>query len=122
LPWTYIGGSRELIGAVLADPSLEAQPTSLDEPIAERHPAWIDAAVASALDDALRDGHATLAPQQGGIEITLHRPRRGRTGSITVAGAGSSSTRTLSGDDPDLLDSVRRPVTWSVVDILTKQE
>jgi hypothetical protein len=56
LPWTYVGGSKGLIGRVLSHPELEALPALPDDPNTLRAPAWLDTSLHAAVRELLRCG------------------------------------------------------------------
>jgi hypothetical protein len=121
LAWTYVGGSAELVAAVVTDPRLEALAVSPDTNNWMTVPAWVTARTEHAARLIRRDGHAVLETPYGNVRaslttdasgswrLTLDRGVQGQPGS---GSSGSSSSR------PPSDDSVVRSLTHSVVDLV----
>jgi hypothetical protein len=75
LAWTYIGGPRGLIDAILADERIEAFPASAGDPVS-RVEGWVAAWVDELADGLLARGEASLTTCRGSVEARLRRPRR----------------------------------------------
>lgn len=100
--YTYVAGSAALIGEVLADPRLEAQPVRLDDSTWSPLPAWIIDAVRPGAGELLARGTATVTTGWGTVHATLQRPRTGHGGWL--------ETRT------------RHGTSWSLVRKVTEDE
>jgi hypothetical protein len=105
LPWSYIGGPRGLIDAVLADLRVEALPAAPDDPVS-RVEDWVAGWAAELADGLLARGEAALSTPRGSVEAWLLRPGRLRDGELRIrttgAKGGYSSSRSslgLRGDE-----------------------
>ncbi len=117
LPCTYVGGSAELIDAILADPRLEAMPVAAEDSHWSRAPAWVDERADAAARELLAHGRATVSTQWGPVEARLRRPRRWRHGELTIGGPGRSGwTRIDRRSEADLHRNVRRSIAGAIVD------
>ena len=123
LPWTYLGGPAGLIGAVRADPRLEALPARPDDPLG-RVEDWVSAWAEQAADRLLAAGEATITTSRGTVLARLARPRPGLAGSLStqsVADNGVSrtgSTRLHEGTEAGLRGEIRRPLIWAIIDLV----
>jgi hypothetical protein len=121
LQWTYVGGPRGLIDAVLADGRIEALPAAPDDPVSrveDRVTAWAD----QVADGLMAGGAASLSTPRGSVDAWLRRPRGVRRGElrIEVAGrsvSGSSVRSGLRGDDRKLRREVHDHLTFAVLDL-----
>lgn len=122
LPWTYVGGPRSLIDAILADERIEALPATADDPVS-RVEDWVAAWVDELADGLLARGEASLTTCRGSVEARLRQPGRlgrFRKGTLftQVTGAGGDSSgsgeTTLSGPD-GLRDELRLYLTFTVL-------
>jgi hypothetical protein len=97
LPWTYVGGPRGLIDAILTDPRIEALPASPGDPVS-RVEDWVEAWVDALTDDLLARGEASLTTCRGSVGASLRRPRgpgrlrKGELSTRVTGSAGYSST------------------------------
>ena len=118
LQWTYVGGPRELIDAVLADGRIEALPAAPDDPVS-RVEGWVAAWAGQLTDGLMTRGAASLSTPMGSVEARLRRPHGIREGElrIEVTGRGSSgSTRSgLRGDEKQLRREVCDELTFAVL-------
>jgi len=89
MPWSYIGGPRGLIDAVLADRRVEALPAAPDDPVS-RVEDWVAGWTAELTDDLLARGEAALSTPRGSIEAWLRRPSRLGDGELRIQAVGSS--------------------------------
>jgi hypothetical protein len=101
LPWTYVGGTTELIGRVLADQRLEALPATPDDLIILRLDGWLADLIERATDDVLSKGSAHLTLTLGTAEVTwrksgvfAHRSLSSTTTGINGESSGHSPVRT----------------------------
>jgi hypothetical protein len=122
--WTYVGGSRELIDALVADDQLEAQPADPDEPQSPRLLPWTENAVDAAVADLLAAKPATIATAAGRIAATARLPGPIRAGELRITryepdGTESGGAWTSLGRDRE---SARRQIhfqlRWAVIDLL----
>lgn len=90
LAWTYLGGPATLISDALANPRLEAQPTSPDDAHQLRPPKWLAAAIKDAAAELLDSGTATLDTWRGTVQAHWN----GRTARPTVICASSADRPT----------------------------
>jgi hypothetical protein len=125
LPWTYIGGPRGLIDAILADDRIEALPAAPDDRVS-RVEDWVAAWVDQLVGDLLAHGAASLSTPRGSVDARLRRPRGIRHGDlrieVTGRDGGSSSTWTSShqrGEDK-LRSDVRSYLTMAVLSLTGK--
>jgi hypothetical protein len=122
LPWTYVGGPRGLIDAILADGRIEALPASPGDPV-NRVEAWVAAWVDELADGLLARGEASLTTPRGSVDAWLRRPGRLRTGELhiqtTGAGGGYSSSRGYRPvrRDDDLRAELTLHLTLAVLDL-----
>ena len=89
LPWTYIGGPRGLIDAVLADWRVEALAAAPDDPVS-RVEGWVANWAAELTDGLLASGEAALSTPRGSIEAWLRRPSQLGDGELRIRATGSS--------------------------------
>lgn len=83
LPWTYVAGSVALVEAVLAEPRIEALPTSAADPVA-RVEAWVAQLVERAVVELLQTDHVVIDTSMGTVRAWLERPSRVRSGAIRI--------------------------------------
>jgi hypothetical protein len=88
LMWSYIGGPRGLIDAVLADLWVEALPAAPDDPVS-RVEDWVAGWAAELADGLLARGEAALSTPRGSIEAWLRRPSRLHDGELRIRAIGS---------------------------------
>lgn len=121
LPWTYVGGSSELIAAVVSDTRLEALVVSPDVNNWMTVPAWVTALAEQAAHLILRDGHAVLETPYGSVRATLATDETGSwrlTMDRRVEGElGSGSSWSSSSQTPSD-DSLVRSLTRSVIELV----
>lgn len=122
LQWTYIGGPRELIDAILADDRVEALPATPDDPVS-RVEDWVTAWAGQLADGLMTRGAASLSTPRGSVGAWLRRPHRIRKGElrIEVTGRGASGGSIypgLRGDDETLRREIHHYLTSAVLDLL----
>lgn len=113
LRWSYVGGSADLIDAVLTDSRIEALPTGTGEPLS-RVEDWVARWVEEAVDQLLATGRAIVWTSRGTVEAELQRPtwlRHGwsRTSSMGDNGVVGDSNGRIE-RDPDT--QLRRHLTF----------
>ncbi len=119
LPWTYVGGPRGLVGAILADGRIEALPASPSDPVS-RVEGWVAAWVDELADGLLARGEASLTTPRGSIEARLRRPGGPRKGELRIhaSGAGGYSSGSSSylgrGGEAELRDELTLYLTSAV--------
>jgi len=126
LPWTYIGGPRGLIDAILADDRIEALPAAPGDRVS-RVEDWVAVWADQLLEDVLAQGTASLSTPRGSVDARLRRPEGTRHGDlrIEVLGRGghtSSSWNTLGnreGED-ELRSTVCAYLTMAVLGLTGK--
>lgn len=107
LPWTYIGGSAELIRQVLADPRIEAQPAKPTDNMHFRVRGWLADAADQAATEVLTTGQCTVHTALGRMHASLagnririsHENDRGVSGGKLVARGEAA---------------IREEVTWRI--------
>jgi hypothetical protein len=121
LQWTYVGGPRGLIDAVLADDRIEALPAAPDDAVS-RVEDWVTAWADQLADGLMAGGAASLSTPRGSVDAWLRRPHGVRRGElrIEVAGrsvSGSSVRSGLRGDDQQLRREVHDYLTFAVLNL-----
>jgi hypothetical protein len=115
LPWTYVGGTRELIDEVLAHPGLEALPALADDVHGMTVPPWLEAKLRVAVDELMEHGESTVEISVGAVRASLRRPTRTRRGLLRIdrdrglpgGATGSSESYPGWGERDRLRDSAR---------------
>lgn len=97
LPWTYVGGPRGFIDAILADERIEALPVSPDDPVS-RVEDWAAAWVDELTDGLLAHGEASITTCRGTVRAWLRRPARLRKGALFTQVTATGGDRISSGD------------------------
>jgi hypothetical protein len=121
LPWTYVGGPRGLIDAILAGQRIEALPAAPGDPVS-RVEDWVSAWVDELTDDLLARGEGALTTCRGSVEAWLRRPGRLRQGELrtrvtgTRNGYSSTGGSTLTGGR-DLRQQIGMRLTFEVVSL-----
>jgi len=122
LPWSYIGGPRGLIDAVLADRRVEALPAAPDDPVS-RVEDWVAGWASDLADGLLARGEAALSTPRGSIEAWLRRPSRMRDGELRIraTGAGGGYSRSSSHlglrEDEQLRAELTHYLSYAVLDL-----
>jgi hypothetical protein len=119
LQWTYVGGPRGLIDAVLADDRIEALPAAPDDPVS-RVEDWVTAWADQLADGLMASGAASLSTPRGSVGAWLRRPRGIRKGDLRIevagrGGTGSSVRSGLRGDDQEVRREVHDYLTFAVL-------
>jgi hypothetical protein len=83
LPWSYVAGSPDLVGELVAETDIEVVGIDAEAPVAEIAP-WVAAWVSDAADQLLESGEAVITTPLGSVQAWLEHPRRGREGSLTT--------------------------------------
>jgi hypothetical protein len=121
LPWTYVGGPRGLIDAILADERIEALPAAPDDPTG-RVEDWVTAWVDQLADGLMARGEASLSTPRGSVQAWLRRPHAIFKGELRIevtgpSGGGSSVRPGLRGSDEQLRREVEDYLTSAVLDL-----
>jgi hypothetical protein len=121
LPWTYVGGPRGLIDAILAETKIEALPAAPDDPV-DRVEDWVAAWVDQLLADLLARDTASLSTPRGSVGARLRRPHRTRHGELRIEvtgrdGATGSSWSRLDQGEEELPGAVRLYLTLAVLSL-----
>jgi hypothetical protein len=121
LPWTYVGGARGLIDAILADDRIEALPAAPDDPVG-RIEDWVTAWADQLADGLMERGAASLSTPRGSVKARLRRPHGIRGGELRIEVAGRTSSGGsvrpgLRGDDVQLRREVHDYLTVAVLDL-----
>ena len=124
LPWTYVGGPRGLIDAILADDRIEALPAAPDDRVS-RVEHWVAVWVDQLLEDLLARGTASLSTPRGSVEARLQRPRGIRHGDLRIEvtgpdGGSSSSWSPIERGEEELRSSVHGYLTMAVLSLTEK--
>jgi len=111
LQWTYVGGPRGLIDAILADARIEALPVAPEDPVS-RVEDWVTGWAGQLAEGLMAHGAAALSTPRGSVSAWLRQPHTFRNGELRIEvagpGGGSSSVHPgLGGDDQHL----RREIT-----------
>ena len=104
-PWTYVGGSSDLIDQLLSDERLETVVASPDDPHWVDVEGWLSDLIDHAVEDVLSRGSASLTLAAGTVTVQWEPSRRRGRGTITTRsersggwGGGGSPVRAR---DPD---------------------
>lgn len=121
LEWTYVGGSRGLIDAILADGRIEALPAEPNDPVGHVED-WVIAWADQLADGLMARGASSLNTPRGSVDAWLRRPRGIRTGELRIevagrGGLGESSRQGLRGPDEVLRREVHDYLTIAVLDL-----
>src|ERR1035437_347332 len=114
LAWTYVGGSAEMIGQILADDRMEVLAAESNDPIGRTEP-WLDRWIDEAVDKLWDSGHTTGITPLGTVEAELDRPGRFRTGELRTRTArtnGGGTGRALVGNGTQ--EEVKRTVMFQL--------
>ena len=118
LPWTYVGGPRGLIDAILAEDRIEALPAALNNPVS-RTEDWVTAWAGQLADALMTHGAASLSTPRGSVDAWLRRPRGIRKGELrieaTASSGGTGSVGPLHGSDEELRREVHHALTSALL-------
>ena len=79
LPWTYVGGSKELIDQLLADGRLETVGAAPEDSLWREFPAWLLERIKAAAEEVVLVGSTVLTLAAGTVEVSLEPlGKRGR--------------------------------------------
>jgi hypothetical protein len=121
LQWTYVGGPRGLIDAILADDRIEALPAAPSDPVS-RVEDWVTAWADQLAEGLMARGAASLSTPRGSVDARLRRPHGIRKGELRIevagrGGSGNSVRPGLRGDDEKLRREVLDYLTFAVLDL-----
>jgi hypothetical protein len=116
LMWTYVGGPRGLIGAVLADNRIEALPAAPGDPVS-RVENWVTLWADELADGLLARGEASLSTPRGSVQAWLrHGELRTRTTGARGDWNGSRGYLSLRAG-AELRREVTHYLTYAVLDL-----
>lgn len=123
---TYVGGSRELVAAVLGDRRLEAQPAEPGGPMGGTRfevPAWLAEQIEIAVQQVLTGEDGVLRTNRGTVTTSLTPPSTQRRGELTTTtlradGSPKGTGTTYPADLDGLADEVRSSLIGGVTDLL----
>lgn len=127
LPWTYLGGSEELIAQVVDHPDLEALPAQPDDCYFLPTPAWLEPVLRGAVEELLVGGETTVETSVGVVHARLRVPTRLRAGELRIdyrsvlagGGSGGGSGAPLRVEDLDrLADTVSFHLTYATLGLV----
>lgn len=122
LCWTYVGGSRALIGALLADPRLEALPAAPEQPHS-RVEDFITHLSERCAAELAATGKSSIETSRGTIRATLRGPGRlARSGSLRIQserrnGESSRTDHRLTATGPALADEITAYLTIAIIEL-----
>ena len=122
LPWTYVGGSAQMIEELLTQPELEALPAGADDPVRSVED-WVMSWVAVGAEDLMRGGHCRIETTRGVVAAWFERPSL-TPGNLGVTAETSDGRRTghrttvEHGSEEYLHRLVSRHLAKSVVDLV----
>ena len=123
LAWTYVGGPAALIGQLLAEPRIEAQPAAPDDELGGIED-WVTAQAEQAAGQLLSSGEATVTTTRGTLSASLKRPGRLKPGMLVVQTTGdngvtgSSSTRLSRRPGQDLREEISHRLARDIIDLV----
>jgi hypothetical protein len=120
-PWSYVGGPRGLVDALLADGRIEALPASASDPVS-RVEDWVEAWVDELTNDLLARGEGSLTTCRGSIGAWLRRPGRLRQGELRTQLTGRRNGYRSSGGSTltsgrDLREQIGLRLTFDVLSL-----
>ncbi len=92
---TYVGGSSEMIGVLLAEPALEALPSTADDRLSYVA-SWLLDLVKRSGRELLRDGKSRLETSRGVLNAKLHRAAILRQRELVIEAVGGNRRRLTS--------------------------
>jgi hypothetical protein len=96
LSWTYVGGTRALVDALLASEGVEAVPAETSDPCGRFEP-WVEELASKAANSLVRSGSAVINTPLGEVRASIRKHRRNLE--LWTFGKGSSG-RALLGKEP----------------------
>jgi hypothetical protein len=121
LPWTYVGGPRGLIDAILADDRIETPPATPDDPVS-RVEGWVTAWAGQLAHGLMTRGTASLGTPRGSVDAWLRRLHQTCYAELGIQvagpnGSGRSLRPGLRGDDLELRREVHNHLTFALLDL-----
>jgi hypothetical protein len=119
LPWTYVGGPRDLIDSLLQDDRLELLEVLPEDPVSVDVAEWLKQRIEAAAGEVLRVGSAKMLLAIGEVELRLESLGRRKSVLISrsIAGNGWAGANkpiaTRRSDDP--LEQVRFGILRAVL-------
>jgi hypothetical protein len=119
LPWTYVGGSSDVIDILLGDDRLEVLDILHDDPIVADVAEWLRERIDVAAEQLMRTGSATMYLAAGEVDLKLESlsKRRSVLISRSISGNGWAGANTQIGTrrSDDLQAQIRFAVHRAVV-------
>ena len=119
LPWTFVGGSRDLINELLHDSRLEALPVLPGDPVSVAFASWLGQRIDVVAEQVVRTGSATMTLAAGEVEVKLELLDRVNAVLISKSWRGSgwaSANRPIRTRKHDeLLEEVRLGIGGAVL-------
>jgi hypothetical protein len=114
---TYVGGSSEMVEALLADDRIEVLLASPDDPLS-RIEGWVQRWVDDAVEELFRLGEASVETSGGKLYMRLKLPSRLRDGALWIGQTPDMHnvgySRLSRNGDVDLRSVVSAYVSWAV--------
>jgi hypothetical protein len=126
LTWSFVGGSSQLISALVADDRIEAQPAQLSDNIHFRLTGWLKAAVSKATDDLLTSGRTSIQTPLGSVGAALTLPTTTQAGKLrceTAGVRGRSNERVErldSSDEDHIRNALERGVVNTLIELIRR--
>jgi hypothetical protein len=119
LPWTYVGGPRDLIDSLLQDDRLEVLEILPDDPVSVDVAEWLKQRIEAAAGEVLRVGSAKMFLAIGEVDLKLESLGRRKSvlisRSITGNGWAAANTPIATRRSDDLLEQVRFGILRAVL-------
>jgi hypothetical protein len=115
LAWSYVGGSRVLVEALLADERIEVLPAGADDPLTRIEPFVADL-VERAVEELLDSGHTVVTTSMGTVEAWLERPSRWRAGALRVRAEHDDGRTGSSGGPVHPSEDLHRAATFRLTE------
>ena len=115
LPWTYVGGSSELIDLLTADERLETVAAAPNDPLWIDLDGWLLRLIEDTVDEVLSSGSANLTLAAGTVTVRWETSRRRGRGTITTrserSGGWGGGGGAINARDPD---EMRRQIAFQI--------
>jgi hypothetical protein len=121
LAWTYVGGSRDLIEALVADPRIEAVPVSPEVSSWQAFPLWVTKRAELAAREVQHGGEAVVETPYGILHARVRLDDDGEH-VLTIdrrsfREVGSGSSRSWS-QQPPSAEAIVRALCYAVIDLV----
>lgn len=124
LPWTYVGGSADLVDRLVAGALIEAQRASPGESHHQRVGGWLGQVIEKAVAELMDSSNTIVETSRGTVRADLQRPSRWQRGCLHAShdgrnGVTGASTWMLDDRDADRLRSeVSHYLTAAVIGLV----